>query len=164
MFLSCGEKTTTQVIDFSNINKVTGIDLFDINGEAIGRWREPNHNPGDSRAFPVPGDGNLFIFSQSNIQRVMVIPADCIMDETENIVALSQELAYDIEDIEEFVVLDVPTPNFNMNLALDLTNLEAGFYKVFFIINADENYWQNIYIDPGVTSFPDIDFLDVLCI
>ena len=45
--------------DYVEINVITGMDFFDANGSAIGRWGFPNHKNGDALVFPIPSTGVL---------------------------------------------------------------------------------------------------------
>ncbi len=151
-------------LKYSSIDVVTGMDLFDANGQAIGRWREPNDKRGNITAFPVPGNGNVAIIGIQNIKRILVIPSTCFRDTvTEDIIGLSQSTAYDIEDIEEFKLLDQSLEMSSEIINLNLSDLNAGFYKIFYIENEESIFRQNIYIDPNVNNFPDFTALDTAC-
>jgi len=140
------------------------MSLYDATGADLGTWREPNDYHPNISAFPNPANGNITVSGVTNITRIMVIPANCFRDtETENIPELSVSSAYDIEDIEEFEVLDLEFTSATDLIFLDLSDRSEGFYRVFFIENSETIYRQNIYIDPDMGNVVDVTAINNAC-
>ncbi len=100
---SCGNDDEPDVIDnpstsdYTALGTITGMDFFDENGQPIGRWGFPNHNPGEIFPFPIPNTGITFVASQEIISRVWLLPAECFKDSvTMDITMLLQDLTYEI--------------------------------------------------------------------
>jgi len=149
---------------YSQIDVVTGLDLYDANGAPIGIWRKPNDKYEDITAFPVPNNGFLSVFGLENTMKILVIPASCILDSvTTDIKMKSQSLSYNVTDIEE---LDVASFDLDPNMEsinLNLSSFSAGFYRLFYIGDSENVLWQNIYLDPAVNNFPDFSALETAC-
>ncbi|MFK8006024.1 MAG: hypothetical protein AB8H03_06620 [Saprospiraceae bacterium] len=149
---------------YQELGIVTGLDFFDENGAAIGQWKSPNHNPGEVSTYPIPNNGNVFVYSPNKIVRIWLIPTTCTTDSTiADIPTLSQDLTYTITELENVQVKDIPLTDFNSQVALNFNDVSAGFYKLFFELESGDLFWQNLYIDPAASSFPTFDFLDNLC-
>lgn len=163
---ACGDKDEddTNEPSFKTIDIVTGLDFTDANGLSIGRWKFTNDKSGEATVFPNPSNGNLFLYSLETINRVMLIPADCLNDSTTiDIIGQSESLSFDETAIVEKRIKDIPVSNFNTQMAFDFTDVPPGFYKVFYQINSGDYFWTNVYIDPSVNNFPNFDFLQGLC-
>ena len=151
-------------ISYEDINIITGLDFFDDNGNPIGRWKSPNHNPGNVATFPNPNIGIVSLYSQQKIVQIWLIPADCFNDTaTNDIPTLSQNLDYGIVEIEEISIKNIPVPDFNNQINLDFSDIATGFYKLFYQLETEEILWQNLYVDPSSTNIPTFGFLDDLC-
>ena len=149
---------------YQELSIVTGLDFFDDNGAELGRWKSPNHNPGEATAYPNPNNGDAFVYSPNKIVRIWLIPATCVTDSTTaNIPTLSQDLTYSISELENAQVKNISLTDFNNSVALNLNDVIAGFYKMFFELENGDLFWQNLYIDPAASSFSTFDFLDDLC-
>ncbi len=150
--------------NYTSIDVITGMDFFDDNGNPIGRWKSPNHNPGNSFTYPNPNIGTVSIFSQQNIVRIWLLPATCLTDSvTMDIPALSEDLNYEISELEDVQIKDISIPNFNNQISLDFSDVAIGFYRIFYQMESGALFWQNLYIDPTATNIPTFDFLDDLC-
>ncbi|GJM17787.1 MAG: hypothetical protein DHS20C13_31140 [Thermodesulfobacteriota bacterium] len=156
------EPTLPSYID---IDVVTGLDLYDFNGAPIGRWKFPNNKPGDNHIFPNPCTDAVFVLSQQNIQKLWLVPASCFSDSTTmNIPELSGNLSFSISDIEDNQIksFEIMGATGN-NIALDLSDVAPGFYRLFIQLEDEEIYWENIYTDNSVNSFPDWSILEEGC-
>jgi len=161
-FLACDSDPVEQL--YADIDIVTGMDLFDPSGLAIGTWREANDNRQDILAYPVPSDGSFFVNNLGLTKRIMIIPARCYNDTiTENIRIESEDLAYDIEDIEALQVGDFEIDGTGGPMLFQPPNLSQGFYRLFYIIDNETIYRQNIYIDPAATGVLDLSILESAC-
>jgi len=173
-FIHCGsddEMTTPDPdpmpeVDYTDLGTVTGFDFFDANGQIIGRWGFPNHNPKDGvLIYPNPGNGALFMFSNDPVDRIWLIPAECGTDSiTMDIPELSADLSYDISTLEGAQIRDIATPGFNQNMGFNFEDVAAGFYRLFYQMESGEIFWVNLYIDSSQNSFPDyFQLIDNLC-
>lgn len=159
---SCSDSEPS--LDYASLEVVTGLSLMDANGQPVGLWRAPNQNTQNVSIYPIPNDGNVFLFSGEIISKIWIIPASCIQDSVNmDISTLSLSLAYDEEDLAEVSVQELEVEDFNGNLAINMSSLDPGFYKIFYRMSNNEIGWTNSYTDPSQSSFPDIDFLDNLC-
>ncbi len=165
-FIACNDdESPIAPIDsyFENVNTVTGLYLYDINASGIGKWRQPNVKKSEEvNIYPIPASDVLNISSNLHITNVWIIEAACYNEDTENIEELSQALSYEkaeLVPIEFTATFSSPTDNFQINLEA----YEKGFYRLFYEINNDQIYWENLYVDPAVSNFPDFNFLDDLC-
>lgn len=150
---------------YHELQVITGIDLFDANGSPIGRWKTPNDKPGDASVFPNPGIDLVALYSPQPLIHVWLIPTDCVLDSiTADIPALSQDLFYEIDDLEAVQIKDIPLTGANNQINLDLSDVPKGFYKVFFQIESEELFWQNIYVDPSAADIPSFEELDGACL
>ena len=167
LVFSCkGDETPEPVPQpkYADLDIVTGLDLYDDNGNPMGRWKSPNHNPGAVYTFPIPSAGTVSLHSQQQIVRVWLIPATCYNDSTTfDIPALSQNLDFEISELETAQIKDIPIPNFNNQINLDFSDVAAGFYRLFYQLNNGELFWENVYIDPNATNIASFEFLDGLC-
>ena len=149
---------------FAQIDVVTGLDLYDENGNGIGTWENPNHNPGPLRIFPVPAGNNIILSSQIIITDLWIVPASCDKDNTSrDIRSLSMDIEYDENEISSNSISYVPITNFNNQLALNLEGSTPGFYKIFVKTPNGDFHWQNIYYDPGLVPLVDFSALDDTC-
>lgn len=166
--MSCkSDDTHNDPIDesiYQELEIITGLDFFDENGAAIGRWKSPNHNPGEVTTYPNPNTGNAFAYSPNKIVRIWLIPSSCATDSTTtDIPSLSQDLTYTISQLENAQVKDISLIDFNNSAALNFNDVSVGFYKIFYELENEDLFWQNLYIDPSATNFPTFDFLNNLC-
>jgi len=101
LWYGCGSDDTEELSDaYAQIRVVTGLDIVDENGNPVGTWQKPNHNPGPLRLYPVPSGNELFISSQTVITDLWVVPASCEKDSTDrNISLLSLDLEYNIDEV-----------------------------------------------------------------
>ncbi len=166
LFFCCNddESSPTTQTDYTALDIVTGLDLFDDNGQPVGRWKSPNHNPGLAAIYPIPNIGIVSVFSTEKMERIWLIPAKCALDSvTANIPQLSTSLIYEVSELEAAQLKDIPLANFNGQAQFNFTDVAKGFYKFFYQIESGELFWQNMYIDPTVSNIPDFSILDDNC-
>lgn len=150
--------------EYQELGFVTGLDLFDENGSPIGRYKDPNHKTGEVSVFPIPNNGVFSVFSQTQVERLWLIPAECVIDTINmDIFNLSQSLTYELSELENAQIKDINTANSGMQFQLNFSDVDAGFYRLFYQMTTEELFWQNIYIDPNATGFPDFTILDNAC-
>ncbi len=164
--MGCGDDDAKGT-DFRDIDVVTGLDLTDVNGVPIGRWREPNHNVGDIFVFPIPAMDEISLFSTPNsgytLTEVWIVPATCLQESESNIVEESKNLSYTMADIEAASTRKLEFDGSSAEVRLDLSGLSSGFYKLFYLDNQGQARWTNIYTDMNVLNFTDLKFLDDAC-
>ena len=163
-FISCNDDEISESNNnYVLVDSVTDLYLYDENGAAIGKWRDPNvKRSEDAFVYPIPATDALFVSSNSFITNIWVIKGDCFQEDIDNIEDLSQNLIYEVSELEpnEFTAnFSSQTPNFQ----IDFRDYEKGFYRIFYEIENDVIYWENLYVDPTATNFPDIVFLDNEC-
>ncbi len=152
--------------NYADIDVVTGVVLVDDNGMPLGTWNIPNENKGNIGIFPNPCQSFLFLESAEAIANIWIIPANCVSENlNNNIPDLSLSLEYNISEIESKQVRKIEGPPFNNNsLVLDLSGLEAGFYRIFFETDSGVIHWQNFYnIDGGLGNLELTEYLDEAC-
>ncbi len=150
--------------DYVEINVITGMDFFDANGSALGRWGFPNHKLGNALVYPIPSTGVLSVSSQEKIEKIWLTPAVCLKDSvTADITMLSQDLNYSASQVETIQVKEVTIADFNNNVNLDFGDVGTGMYRLFYQLDSGNIFWYNLYIDPSATSFPDFDFMENGC-
>ena len=157
LFVSCG------VNDDKEIDVVTGLHLFDANGSALGLWNEPNDNLGDALCYPNPSNGILSLASQDQIIKVWILEGNCMASSDETIREDASTLNYTIGKIEEQQIREIPIIDFNGIITLNLTDLGEGFYRIFYMTVPEDLFWQNVYVDPNITSFQDLLFINDAC-
>ena len=164
LWMGCGNDEEQLSEAYTDINIVTGLDLYDLNGNSIGTWEKPNHRPGPLRIYPIPAGDALTVSSQSIITDIWVIPASCEKDTTKrNISELSLDLRYSMSEVEMNKISSVQIDNFNNSLSINLTGSTPGFYRLFARTPNDDLFWQNFYYDPELVPLLDLSLLDLVC-
>ena len=169
--MSCGDGDTGSdkepmmtMPTYTSIDTITGISLYDENGQGIGRWHSPNDNPGDHVVFPNPSNGNLQLYSESVFSNLWLLPASCASDNDPDIVTASNDVVYGQDEIESLALLTLmPPDNQPTSLRLDFSSEDKGFYRLFLKTIDGDIFWQNIFINPSVVNFPDTRMLDEHC-
>jgi len=168
LWFSCSDDDNPEpqpTVDYSDIDVITGMDFFDQNGQAIGRWGFPNHNPSDVFVYPIPNIGIVSVNSQDKLKRIWLVPVNCFKDSvTMDITMLSESVTYETSEIEAVQIKDIPTPDFVDVVQLDFSDVNIGFYKIFYQKENDAIHWRNIYIDPTVNNISDFSFMENNCL
>lgn len=165
LWYGCGGDENEDLSDaYAQIRVVTGLDIVDENGNAVGTWEKPNHNPGPLRLYPIPTGNQLFVSSQTIITDVWIVPASCEKDTTNrNIQLLSLDLDYDLNQVEMNEISSLKIDNFNNQVTLNLEGSSKGFYKLFARTTNNDLFWQNFYYDPDLIPLLDWTLLDEAC-
>lgn len=173
-FYACGDKEILEeeieeemevFPDYSDLQIVTGLFLYDASGIAIGKVGNPNHKHGEGLfVYPIPATTSMRIqTTNSTISKVFLIDASCYMDSSGlDLIIASDTLQYTSTQLESKSVLSLDLSD--DTIALNLSNLEKGFYRLFILLNDDEYYWYNTYIDPSLNNIPDFAFYDEGCL
>lgn len=161
---NCEDDDAGTNTDYTSLFIVTGLDFLDENGQPIGRWGFPNHNPGAFAAFPNPSIGAISLFAQEDLLQVWLIPATCAADSvTMNITTLAAELEYSQNELDDAQIASQSFPAGTRQINLNFEDVPGGFYRLFYESTSGV-FWQNIYIDPNASSFPNyFQLIDGLC-
>lgn len=134
------------------VELVTGINLSDANGQALGKMGNPNVKPGGISVYPNPLTGNsLAVQAPEPVGTVWLMKATAQKtNPPANLGQLLEEHSYSVEEIKAFPVKEY-TPTAQAFI-LDLDGLEAGYYRIFFQSAPSEDIlWDNFYFSPGKT-------------
>lgn len=132
------------------VNFVTGINLSDENGLALGKKGNPNVKPEGVAVFPNPVlSGVMQVAGQQSITNLWLVEGIAQKTAATDIQSLLENHEYTTEDIKAFPVLEF-TPN-DTTFAIDVSMLEKGYYRVFLQRADGAIVWDNIYLSPGAT-------------
>ncbi len=161
----CSDDSDDPLSDgYAKINVVTGLDLFDMNGNSNGTWEKPNDKPGPLRLFPIPTGDALTVSSQSLLTDLWIVPASCEKDSSNrNISELSLDIEFELNEIEMNKINSLQIENFNNSVSLNLTGSTVGFYRLFARTSTGDFFWQNIYYDPALVPLLGNGPLDAAC-
>ncbi len=150
---------------YRDIDRVTGLYLYDENGNPLGRWRSPNEKPvNNAFAFPNPSVGQVAFFSNTQFDKIWLVPAECLIDSvTFDIPGRVENIDYPVEDVESAAVSEFDITDGQLQIILNFENVEPGFYRLFYAENGSLPSWQNLFIDPTVNNIPSLDVLDEAC-
>ena len=71
------------------------------------------------------------------------IKVDCFQDSvTMDIPTLSENVTYEVSEIDAVQIKDIPTPDFNGTAQFDFSDVAMGFYKIFCQKENDAIYWS----------------------
>jgi len=164
--ISC-DKDSDSDSNFEKVNTVTGIAFTDDNGAAIGQWQFPNEKDTDIAVFPNPAVDVIGLFSPEPLSGIWIILGDCEGEDIgAEITEMSQSLNYTIPDIvTDQVLVFSDTQTITNQQLIDISNLEEGFYRIFFEIEATrEIFWRNFYKTNAPTGALNLsDLLDQAC-
>jgi len=148
LFILCTNCDKDSNSNFEKVNTVTGIAFTDDNASPIGQWQFPNEKETDVSVYPNPATDVINLFSQEPLSGVWLILGDCEGEDIgEEITEMSQSLSYTVSDITtNQVVILSDTQIMSTELSINLANVEEGFYRIFFEIEATgEIFWKNFY-------------------
>jgi len=167
LFLLCTSCDKDSDSNFEKVNTVTGIAFTDENGSALGQWQFPNEKDTDVGVFPNPAIDVISLFSLVPLSGVWIILGDCEGEDIgADITEMSQSLSYTVSDIvTNQIVLFSDTQTSSNQRSIDISDLEEGFYRIFFEIEATgEIFWKNFYKANEPTGGVNLgELLDVAC-
>ncbi len=132
------------------VNFVTGINLSDDNGLALGKKGNPNVKPGGVAVFPNPVlSGVMQVAGQQSITSLWLVEGIAQKTSATDMQDLLANHEYTTEDIKAFPVLEF-TPD-DTTFAIDISMLEKGYYRVFLQRADGAIVWDNIFLNPGAT-------------
>lgn len=158
-FMACDSDKPTDNPDQRELDDlciITGVQFKDANGQLIGKAGNPNIRTEQTLFYPIPGDGNMIVQSQSTIEKVWLIPAEKSL-EFQDVNYASQNIIYDATALDE-----KSTMNWDSSgdiLALNLSATATGFYRVVCLSANGNISFDNIYLDPSKTSNEIYEFL-----
>ncbi|MEM7656414.1 MAG: hypothetical protein AAF399_09830 [Bacteroidota bacterium] len=135
---------------------VTGIVLVDALAQPIESYGNPNErvlsldSTGTVRAYPIPAKEALsFPIELDNPVEVWFVPAEQNLDFAgTDFTELLADFAYPQADLKTAAALIEITAANSGPISIDVSALEAGFYRMFVYEEAqDQLSWQNIYIE-----------------
>ncbi len=157
-FFGCSddEPNSNSEINFDDLCIVTGVNFYDPNGSPVGQVGNPNIKFDGSFVYPIPGDGNIFVQSQKTVDKYWVIPAEKNTDFA-NINYDALEISYSESELDSKAVV---SQDISVNLiALDLTMLPKGYYRILFKTLDGSYGWENFYLDSTKNGNEILDFL-----
>lgn len=132
------------------VNFVTGINLSDENGQALGKKGNPNVKPDGVAIFPNPVlSGVMQVAGQQSITNMWLVEGIAQKTSAADMQSLLADHEYTPEDIKAFPVLEF-TPG-DTTFAIDVSMLAKGYYRVFLQRADGSIVWDNIYFSPGAT-------------
>ncbi len=146
----CDPGTGIYETHFRDMEIITGIQIRSGNGTPREKLGNPN-SKGTINAFPNPVNTLLRGTAPDIVRKVWYVPGEIENDfqSVEYDVAY-EDFVYPTSDIEAAHVR-IHTPN-SKTFAMNLTTAPSGFYRVFFLLDSGEIYWDNIYIDHERTA------------
>ena len=132
---------------FKEIDAVTGIKMVDENGGSLGVWGIPNEKASSISVFPIPAKSIFIIESELPLKNIWIISGACETDDLDtDISELSLAIDYQISEIEELQLINIPSTEINGNsIAVDVSDLQEGIYRIFFETESNEVYWKNVF-------------------
>lgn len=136
---------------------VTGLQTRDANAAPVGMLGNPNVFSGQVDTYPVPAINtvNVQYFGGSNLQimQYWIFAANATTEYADiNYQQLLGNGVYSPDEVSELNILQTSTVNLS-SFALDLSDLDPGYYRIFYLLSNEQLLWDNLYIDPSATDF-----------
>ena len=158
LFSTCGDDDDT--VDPYNaelaLEIVTGIQLRDANAAPIGQLGNPNTRAEEVDIYPNPalGVANILYFGGASlqVQQYWIFAADPTTEYAN--VDYQTVLANDTYSADEVSDLNVVQTNVvnQSSFAVNLEDLTAGYYRIFYLMSNGTLLWDNLYVDPNGDS------------
>jgi|GEM_PF-2922809 len=160
LFNSCSStlENVATAFEAAQLDIVTGVKFYDINGEAIGQAGNPNTKKSDVLAiYPNPNDGNITVQCSNNEGFTVWITRAEKYLEFSDFDYVNLNFNYEDELLETNKVLK---GNTDLNiLAFDISLLGKGYYRLVAKDNIGNTLIENLYFDPAMTPNEMIAFL-----
>jgi len=131
---------------------------------ALGGWRRANHRSPKTEIFPCPAIDEVFVTSSAAISKMWIVRGICAKDSIfENFEAIIDTISYNEGEIEEVSLREVEDLPSLQTFKVNISDLENGLYRVFWILDDDEIEWQNLYKGNDLDLQVIVDDLDSLC-
>lgn len=133
------------------LNLVTGIQMRDANGQAIGNAGNPNVKNGEIGVFPNPmvDVANVFIID-GFLEEIWILPGTQNKDFSDlDFNSILENHKVPLDSITENKIMEFGLPDDQDVQAanLNLSNLETGYYRIFCKTASGEIFWDNLKID-----------------
>lgn len=159
-FLSCTDDPIDEPgIDKLDVDLLTGLQFRDLNGELIGKVGNLNTKNLEATFYPNPVEDIFSIFSTQEIQTIWLAPAVVSMDFQEvDYFSELTNLDYSRDEVEQIQIRTIDAAG-NNTITIDVGDITAGYYRVFYEFNSGQIGWDNIYIDPNTAGNISYEFL-----
>lgn len=147
--LSCDpeQKVVTPDTQPDEMDIVTGLATRDANGQSMSGLGNPNIRPGNAAVFPNPADDVVAFYSQEKINALFLLPGK--VDTTFAHIDYSTLLA-DADYPEAEIAADAVKSFENLDATefiVSVADLPTGYYRVFYRMEDNSLWWDNLYID-----------------
>jgi len=134
------------------LNKCTGLNMTDDIGAAIGSVGNANVRTGQVAPYPNPCQSVLAVFSQETVSEVYFVKAEIDTSFADTDFAdLFQTNPFNLDSIELQKSQSLDMLGTAMTFNLNVESFEAGYYRIFFRMENDSLYCDNVYIDPNTS-------------
>ena len=155
-FAGCNEDEVQTTASATSLEIVTGIFLRDVNGQPLGKLGNPNVKQDGTSFSPNPAEGQVFIFSDTAISTVWIVPANKNTNfPNENFSVLLENVQYEEAELNSKSIRSFTT-NGSTIFALRIDDFPTGYYRIFYLLENGNLLWDNIYI------YKDEPFSDIL--
>mgnify|MGYP001257696773 CR=1 FL=1 len=125
---------------------ITGIQIRAGNSTELQKLGNPNSKTGGIMAYPNPVNTQLRGLGSDIVRRIWFVPGVLEHDfQGVEFDVLYRDFVYPQADIESDMI-KFYTPN-TPNFAINVTTVPSGYYRVFYLLDNGEMYWDNIYVD-----------------
>lgn len=149
---------------------VTGIALLDDNGSPIGLWNDPSDKRYEGLAiFPTPSRTvttiQVFDVDSPAISSLWVVPATCNPDSTAAQIDLSVTgIAETNEALDDVAVTSIRDDDSDLrSIRLNLEEVSAGFYRIYYRLTDNALFWNDTYIDRNLDNALYLEQMDAAC-
>jgi hypothetical protein len=135
---------------------VTGINVRDINAAPLGSYGNPNIFSGEVDFYPNPaiGQANVIYFGAAglSVQQYWIFAAAKNTEYADiDYNMLLNNATYSPDEVAALNVVQTNTVN-QPSFALILDGLTPGYYRIFYLMNNNTLFWDNIYVDPTASN------------
>ncbi len=125
---------------------ITGLQVRATNGVELQKFGNPNSKTGTIKGYPNPANTFLYGTGSDIVRRMWFVPGELEYDyHGVEFDVLYQNFVYPEADVQaEQVKFYTPNSYF---FAVNVSDVPSGYYRVFYILDNGEMYWDNIFID-----------------
>ncbi len=155
--VGCGDDPVEEeTLQSDDLCIVTGIRFVDEQGAPIGSIGNPNERNDQVFFYPIPGNGNLFIQAQTNIEKVWLIPAEKSV-EFQDVSFASMNISYTESELND---KQVSVTEVSAELvAFNFEDFAPGYYRIFVKLSNGTLQWKNTYLDSSQSGNEIYEFL-----
>ena len=158
LFVACQDDDTTPDPYEAELQLgiVTGINVRDVNAVPLGSYGNPNVFSGEIDFYPNPSSGqaNVIYFGGVGltVRQYWIFAATKSTEYADiNYNQLLNNATYSPDEVAALTVVQTNTVN-QGSFALILDGFTPGYYRIFYLMNNNTLYWDNIYVDPTATD------------